>query len=99
MKQNLDTRTIHDLIKSAGFSHARYECETEDGYIVQLDRISNESALNVVLFMHGVLDSAQTWVVHGRDKSAAYLAHKSGLDVFMGNFRGNYPRKLAQWKE
>ena len=46
-----------------------------------------------------MLDNAQTWVVHGRDSSAAYLAHQLGYDVFMGNFRGVYPRKLAPWKE
>ena len=46
-----------------------------------------------------MLDNAQTWVVHGRDTSAAYLAHQLGYDVFMGNFRGVYPRKLAPWKE
>lgn len=48
--------------------------------------------------MHGVCDSSQTWVVHGREKSAAYLAHRCGFDVFLGNFRGVYPRKLAPWK-
>ena len=49
--------------------------------------------------MHGVLDSSQTWVVHGRDKSTAYLAHRAGFDVFLGNFRGIWPRKLASWKQ
>ena len=49
--------------------------------------------------MHGVCDSSQTWVVHGRDRSAAYLAHRTGFDVFMGNFRGIWPRKLASWKK
>jgi pimeloyl-ACP methyl ester carboxylesterase len=87
-----------DLIKGAGYEHGRFECETEDGYLVNIDRITNKSAFNVILFVHGVLDSAQTWVVHGREKSAAYLAHRCGFDVFMGNFRGVYPRKLAPWK-
>lgn len=34
MKQNVDTRTVADLIKDAGYEHSRYECETGDGYIV-----------------------------------------------------------------
>ena len=99
MRQNIDTRTIADLVKEAGYEHSRYPCETEDGYIVQLDRIANKKAFNVVLFMHGVIDTAQTWVVHGRERSAGYLAHRSGFDVYMGNFRGIYPRKLAPWKQ
>ena len=98
LKQNMDTRTMHDLVTSSGFEHEQYECETEDGYLIQLHRVANKGALNVVYFQHGVLDNAQTWVVHGRDKSAAYLAHQLGYDVFMGNFRGVYPRKLAPWK-
>lgn len=89
---------MSDLITTAGYEHQRLDCETEDGYIVCLDRIANKSAFNVVLFMHGVCDSSQTWVVHGRDRSAAYMAHRSGFDVFMGNFRGVYPRRLAPWK-
>ena len=88
-----------DLVSAAGYEHQRYDCETEDGYIIALDRIANKPAFNVVLFMHGVLDTAQTWVVHGREKSAAYLAHRCGFDVFMGNFRGVFPRKLAPWKD
>lgn len=99
MKLNIDTRTIADLISAEGFEHSQHECETEDGYVVTLDRIANKNAFNVVLFMHGVIDSAQTWVVHGRERSAAYLAHRTGFDVFLGNFRGVYPRKLAPWKQ
>ena len=34
MKQNVDNRTIADLVSAAGHEHRRYECETEDGYIV-----------------------------------------------------------------
>jgi hypothetical protein len=26
------------------------------------------------------------------------MAHNLGYDVFLGNFRGIYPRKLAKWK-
>lgn len=58
MKLNIDTRTIADLVSEAGYEHARYECETEDGYIVALDRVKNINAFNVILFMHGVMDSS-----------------------------------------
>jgi hypothetical protein len=45
------------------------------------------------------MDNAQTWIVHGRNHSFAYMASNLGFDVFMGNFRGIYPRKLAKWKQ
>ncbi len=35
-----------------------------------------------------------TWIVHGPTDSIAYQAHESGFDVFLGNFRGVYPRKM-----
>ena len=89
---------MHDLITQAGFEHKQYECETEDGYLISLHRVVNKGAFNVVYFQHGVLDNAQTWIVHGSDTSAGYQAHRLGYDVFMGNFRGVYPRKLAPWK-
>lgn len=87
------------MIRDAGLRHKRYESETVDGYILQLDRIVNKGVFNVVLFMHGELDSARMWVANGQDRSAAYMAHRNGFDVFMGNFRGVSPRKLADWKQ
>ena len=98
VKQNMDSRDISDLVAQAGFEHRQYECETEDGYLLSLHRVVNKGAFNVVYFQHGVLDNAQTWIVHGSDSSAGYQAHRLGYDVFMGNFRGVYPRRLASWK-
>lgn len=45
------------------------------------------------------MDNSNTWVVHGPSDSIAYQAHESGFDVFLGNFRGIYPRKVASWKD
>lgn len=59
----------------------------------------NRKSFNVVYFQHGVMDGAQTWIVHGKEHSVAYMASELGYDVFMGNFRGIYPRKLAQWRQ
>lgn len=98
MSKNMDKRTMRDLVNQAGFEHQQYDCVTEDGYIISLHRVCNKMSFHVVYFQHGVLDNAQTWIVHGRDHSVGYMAHNLGYDVFLGNFRGIYPRKLAQWK-
>lgn len=34
--------------------------------------------------------------MHGPSDSVAYKAHEAGFDVFLGNFRGVYPRKMAK---
>ncbi len=38
-----------------------------------------------------------TWVLHGPEAGLAQAARDLGFDVFMGNFRGNYPRQRAEW--
>ena len=73
--------------------------ETKDGYIVRMNRIPQPLSFNVVYFQHGVIDNSATWVSLGPADSIAYQAQEAGFDVFLGNFRGNYPRKSAQWKD
>lgn len=45
------------------------------------------------------MDNSFTWVVHGPSDSVAYQAYEEGHDIFLGNFRGIYPRKMASWKD
>ena len=37
-------------IEEAGYEHEVYKIETEDGYLLNLDRIPNEESFNVVYF-------------------------------------------------
>eukprot|EP00347_Sterkiella_histriomuscorum_P006181 403353751 len=99
LRQNVDNRTIKQMITKSGFQYQDFEVETEDGYIINMNRINNKEAFKVVYFQHGVMDNSFTWVVHGPSDSVAYQAHEEGYDVFLGNFRGIYPRKLAPWKD
>ncbi len=45
------------------------------------------------------MDNSSTWVVHGPSDSVAFQSHEAGFDVFLGNFRGNYPRKTTKWRK
>ena len=64
-----------------------------------MSRIASQKSFNVIYFQHGVIDNSLTWVVHGPTDSLGYQAHEAGFDVFMGNFRGVYPRKMVQGKD
>ncbi|CDW78671.1 ab-hydrolase associated lipase region containing protein [Stylonychia lemnae] len=99
INNNLDKQTIKQMITQSGYEYQEIEVETEDGYIINMNRICNKESYNAVYFQHGVLDNSLTWVVHGPSDSIAYQAHESGFDVFMGNFRGVYPRKLVKGKD
>ena len=64
-----------------------------------MSRLKNEGSFNVVYFQHGLCDTSFTWLVHGPGESLGFEARDSGYDVFLGNYRGVYPRKMAKWKQ
>ena len=64
-----------------------------------MDRIINRMSFNVVYFQHGIFDSSWSWVIHGVGESYAFLASDNGYDVFLGNYRGLFPRKVSAARE
>ena len=87
------------MVEQQGYEHDQFETETEDGYILQMSRVPNKMTFEVVFFMHGIFDKSWTWLCHGPGESIGYEARDAGYDVFLGNYRGVYPRKLAEWKQ
>ncbi|OWR52888.1 hypothetical protein KGM_201191 [Danaus plexippus plexippus] len=80
------------LATKYGHPAVRHQVTTEDGYILTLFHIPGRSKLPVLL-MHGLLDTADTFLLRGNDSLGIALAN-SGYDLWFGNCRGNrYSRR------
>lgn len=80
------------IAKENGYPIERYEVTTEDGYILTLFHIPGKSQYPVFL-QHGILDSADTWIIRGSNSLVITLASR-GYDVWIGNSRGSrYARR------
>ncbi|GIL73386.1 hypothetical protein Vretimale_17555 [Volvox reticuliferus] len=84
---------VLSVIRDAGYPHELHTVTTEDGYVLRLERIPRPGARDVVFFMHGVLDTSMGWVSGGVTGSQAFAAWEAGMDVWLGNSRGNAPRQ------
>ncbi|XP_077528662.1 lipase member M-like isoform X2 [Haemaphysalis longicornis] len=83
-----------DLIRKYGYKAEVHKVTTEDGYILEVDRIPVSSEriaakqIYPVLLLHGVLGNAANWVANFPSQSPGYLTADAGFDVWLLNQRG-----------
>jgi lysosomal acid lipase/cholesteryl ester hydrolase len=86
--------TFHERVQSFGFKSEEHSVTTQDGYILTIFRIpgrlddQSKHKKHPVYFQHGLVDSADSWILRGMDSVGMSLAN-AGYDVWFGNFRGS----------
>ena len=81
--QDLHVFSASDAILRAGYPLEEHSVTTADGYVLQMHRIPQRNARDVVFLQHGVLDTSLGWVVGGTGNSVALAAHDAGFDVWL----------------
>jgi gastric triacylglycerol lipase len=85
---------ITKRLKKLKYPLQAHAITTEDGYILTWFRIQArnqkefKTGLPVVLCMHGVGDSGDTFVINDEENSIGLKLANSGYDVWIGNVRG-----------
>nr|XP_022910208.1 lipase 3-like [Onthophagus taurus] len=93
LKDILSNTYLNTIIKKYNYPLERHWVTTEDGYIVELQRIPYSINKNTVqnrpaiLFFHGNTGSAREFIVTGR-KSMGLVLSDEGYDIWLANARG-----------
>uniref|UniRef100_T1JB83 Lipase n=1 Tax=Strigamia maritima TaxID=126957 RepID=T1JB83_STRMM len=105
--------TVEEIIQYHGYQVTTYTVQTQDGYILTIQRIPHgkngpgSQPRKPVLVQHGIFCSSASWVSNIPEKNLPYLLADAGYDVWLGNVRGTLfgrnhtklsPKKKAFWE-
>ncbi|XP_063363946.1 lipase 1-like [Cydia amplana] len=91
-----DDRNFTQIVAQHGYISKNYTVQTEDGYLLNLYRITysakcvSKKIKTPVLLINGLLASADCFLDAGVDNGLPYLLADSCYDVWVGNARGTY---------
>ena len=85
------SKTFQQIVEDNGFISEVHPINTLDGYKLNVYRIRAHSTRDnapVVFLQHGILDTANCWIMHYAHLAPAFQLVLEGYDVWLGNQRG-----------
>ncbi|GAA0153862.1 lipase [Lithospermum erythrorhizon] len=82
------------LIEPYGYPCSEYITQTEDGYLLGLQRVSSRSGIvqnqkgPPVLLVHGLFMAGDAWFLDSQEESLGFILADHGFDVWVANVRG-----------